>query len=197
MTTTTLVLLVLLAIVLVLGIVIYNKLTRLRNAIANAFAQIDVQLKRRYDLIPNLVEVARGYLQHEASTLEAVIQARGQAQGAAAAARVAPTNAGAVGALAVAEGALGASLGRLMVVSERYPELKADATMQSLSEELASTENRVGFARQAFNDQVLEFNNAAQQFPTLIVARLANFTPAAMLESTRSEEERAAPQVKF
>ncbi|MDP2771269.1 MAG: LemA family protein [Giesbergeria sp.] len=175
----------------------YNRLVELRNRIANAFGQIDVQLKRRYDLIPNLVEVARGYLQHEASTLEAVIQARGQAQGAAAAARVAPTNAGAVGALAVAEGALGASLGRLMVVSERYPELKADATMQSLSEELASTENRVGFARQAFNDQVLEFNNAAQQFPTLIVARLANFTPAAMLESTRSEEERAAPQVKF
>ena len=175
----------------------YNRLVELRNRIANAFGQIDVQLKRRYDLIPNLVEVARGYLQHEASTLEAVIQARGQAQGAAAAARVAPTNAGAVGALAVAEGALGASLGRLMVVSERYPELKADATMQSLSEELASTENRVGFARQAFNDQVLDFNNAAQQFPTLIVARLANFTPAAMLESTRSEEERAAPQVKF
>ena len=175
----------------------YNRLVELRNRIANAFGQIDVQLKRRYDLIPNLVEVARGYLQHEASTLEAVIQARGQAQGAAAAARVAPTNAGAVGALAAAEGALGASLGRLMVVSERYPELKADATMQSLSEELASTENRVGFARQAFNDQVLEFNNAAQQFPTLIVARLANFTPAAMLESTRSEEERAAPQVKF
>ena len=175
----------------------YNRLVELRNRIANAFGQIDVQLKRRYDLIPNLVEVARGYLQHEASTLEAVIQARGQAQSAAAAARVAPTNAGAVGALAVAEGALGASLGRLMVVSERYPELKADATMQSLSEELASTENRVGFSRQAFNDQVLEFNNAAQQFPTLIVARLANFTPAAMLESTRSEEERAAPQVKF
>ena len=175
----------------------YNRLVELRNRIANAFGQIDVQLKRRYDLIPNLVEVARGYLQHEASTLEAVIQARGQAQGAAAAARVAPTNAGAVGALAVAEGALGASLGRLMVVSERYPDLKADATMQSLSEELASTENRVGFSRQAFNDQVLEFNNAAQQFPTLIVARLANFTPAAMLESTRSEEERAAPQVKF
>ena len=191
---------------IVLGVVVvvvwwavsaYNRLVELRNRIANAFGQIDVQLKRRYDLIPNLVEVARGYLQHEASTLEAVIQARGQAQGAAAAARVAPTNAGAVGALAVAEGALGASLGRLMVVSERYPELKADATMQSLSEELASTENRVGFSRQAFNDQVLEFNNAAQQFPTLIVARLANFTPAAMLESTRSEEERAAPQVKF
>ena len=186
-----------LALVGLWAISVYNRLVELRNRIANAFGQIDVQLKRRYDLIPNLVEVARGYMRHEAATLEAVIKARGQAQGAAATARAAPTNAGAVGALAVAEGALGASLGRLMVVSERYPELKADATMQSLSEELASTENRVGFARQAFNDQVLEFNNAAQQFPTLIVARLANFTPAAMLESTRSEEERAAPQVKF
>ena len=175
----------------------YNRLVELRNRIANAFGQIDVQLKRRYDLIPNLVEVARGYLQHEASTLEAVIQARGQAQGAAAAARVAPTNAGAVGALAVAEGALGASLGRLMVVSERYPELKADATMQSLSEELASTENRIGFARQAFNDQALEFNNEATQFPVLVVARLLGFAPAPMLESTRSETERAVPQVQF
>ena len=174
-----------------------NTIPTLDEQAKAAWGQVQNQYQRRADLIPNLVEVARGYLQHEASTLEAVIQARGQAQGAAAAARVAPTNAGAVGALAVAEGALGASLGRLMVVSERYPELKADATMQSLSEELASTENRVGFARQAFNDQVLEFNNAAQQFPTLIVARLANFTPAAMLESTRSEEERAAPQVKF
>ena len=197
MSMTTWVVIGVLAVVGLWAVAVYNRLVELRNRIANAFGQIDVQLKRRYDLIPNLVEVARGYLQHEASTLEAVIQARGQAQGAAAAARVAPTNAGAVGALAVAEGALGASLGRLMVVSERYPELKADATMQSLSEELASTENRVGFSRQAFNDQVLEFNNAAQQFPTLIVARLANFTPAAMLESTRSEEERAAPQVKF
>jgi len=176
---------------------VYNRLVELRNRIANAFGQIDVQLKRRYDLIPNLVEVARGYMQHEAATLEAVIKARGQAQGAAATARAAPTNAGAVGALAVAEGVLGGSLGRLMVVAEAYPELKADATMQSLSEELASTENRLGFARQAFNDQALDFNNAAQQFPALIVARLFGFTPAPMLESTRSEEERSAPQVKF
>ena len=175
----------------------YNRLVRLKNAIANAFGQIDVQLKRRYDLIPNLVEVARGYLQHEAATLEAVIKARGQAQGAAAVARAAPTNVGAVGALAVAEGVLGGSLGRLMAVAEAYPELKADATMQSLSEELASTENRLGFARQAFNDQALDFNNAAQQFPALIVARLLGFAPAPMLESTRSEEERSAPQVKF
>ena len=187
----------LIAALLVWAISVYNRLVQLRNRIANAFGQIDVQLKRRYDLIPNLVEVARGYLQHEAATLQAVIAARSQAQGAASAARAAPTSAGALGALAVAEGALGGSLGRLMVVAEAYPELKADATMQSLSEELTSTENRIGFARQAFNDQALEFNNEALQFPTLIVARLLGFTPAPMLESTRSEAERAVPQVQF
>ena len=179
------------------AIAAYNRLVQLRNRIANAFGQIDVQLKRRYDLVPNLVEVARGYLQHEAATLEAVIQARGQAQGAAAAARAAPTSAGAVGALAVAEQALGASLGRLMVVAEAYPDLKADATMQSLSEELTSTENRLGFARQAYNDQVLDFNDQAAQFPAIVVARLLGFPTAPMLEATRSDEERAAPRVQF
>ena len=179
------------------AIAAYNRLVQLRNRIANAFGQIDVQLKRRHDLVPNLVEVARGYLQHEAATLQAVIAARSQAQGAASAARAAPTSAGALGALAVAEGALGGSLGRLMVVAEAYPELKADATMQLLSEELTSTENRIGFARQAFNDQALEFNNEAMQFPALIVARLLGFAPAPMLESTRSEAERAVPQVQF
>jgi len=179
------------------AVAVYNRLVELRNRIANAFGQIDVQLKRRHDLIPNLVEVARGYLQHEAATLEAVITARGRAQGAAAAARVAPSSAAAMGALAVAESALGGSLGRLMAVAENYPELKADATMQSLSEELTSTENRLGFARQAFNDQALDFNNAATQFPALIVARLLGFAPAPMLESTRSEEERSVPRVKF
>ena len=197
MSMTTWVVIGVLAVVGLWAMSVYNRLVELRNRIANAFGQIDVQLKRRYDLIPNLVEVARGYMQHEAATLEAVIQARGQAQGAAAVARAAPTNVGAVGALAVAEGVLGGSLGRLMAVAEAYPELKADATMQSLSEELASTENRLGFARQAFNDQALDFNNAAQQFPALIVARLLGFAPAPMLESTRSEEERSAPQVKF
>jgi LemA protein len=197
MSMTTWVVIGVLAVVGLWAVAVYNRLVELRNRIANAFGQIDVQLKRRYDLIPNLVEVARGYLQHEAATLEAVIKARGQAQGAAAVARAAPTNVGAVGALAVAEGVLGGSLGRLMAVAEAYPELKADATMQSLSEELASTENRLGFARQAFNDQALDFNNAAQQFPALIVARLLGFAPAPMLESTRSDEERSAPQVKF
>ena len=179
------------------AVAVYNRLVQLRNRMANAFGQIDVQLKRRYDLVPNLVEVARGYLAHEAATLEAVIKARGQAQGAAAAARAAPTSAGAMGALAVAEQALGGSLGRLMMVAESYPELKADATMQSLSEELTSTENRLGFARQAYNDQVLDFNDQAAQFPAIVVARLLGFPTAPMLESTRSDEERAAPKVQF
>ena len=179
------------------GVGVYNRLVQLRNRIANAFGQIDVQLKRRYDLIPNLVEVARGYLTHEAATLEAVIQARGQALGAAGTARAAPGNASALGALAAAEGVLGGALGRLMVVAEAYPDLKADATMQSLSEELTSTENRLGFARQAYNDQALEFNDKAAQFPDLIVARLLGFPTVPMLESTRSEEERAAPKVRF
>ena len=187
----------LLAVVLLWAIAAYNRLVQLRNRIANAFGQIDVQLKRRHDLVPNLVAVARGYLQHESATLEAVIQARSQAQSAAKTARGAPGSAEALGALAVAEGALGGSLGRLMVVAEAYPELKADATMQSLSEELTSTENRLGFARQAYNDEVLDFNNDAAQFPTLIVARLLGFALAPMLEATRSEAERAAPKVQF
>lgn len=182
---------------LVWAVTVYNRLVQLRNRIANALGQIDVQLKRRYDLVPNLVEVARGYLKHEAATLEAVIQARGQAQGAAAAVRATPQSANAMGALAAAEDVLGGSLGRLMVVAEAYPELKADATMQSLSEELTSTENRLGFARQAYNDQALEFNDAATQFPDLVVARLVGFAPAPMLASTHSDEERAAPQVTF
>ena len=189
--------LVLLAVLVIWSVAIYNRLVALRNRIANAFGQIDVQLKRRYDLVPNLVEVARAYLKHESATLEAVIQARGQAQSAAAAARTQPGDAASIGALAVAEGVLGGSLGRLMMVAENYPELKADSTMKSLSEELTSTENRLGFARQAFNDQVLDFNNAVQVFPDLIVARLAGFAPAAVLEATRSEEERAAPKVSF
>ena len=187
----------LLVVLLLWAVSVYNRLVQLRNRITNAFGQIDVQLKRRYDLVPNLVEVARGYLAHEASTLQAVIAARGQAQGAAAQARAAPTSSAAVGALAAAENALGTSLGRLMVLAEAYPELKADAAMQSLSEELTSTENRLGFARQAFNDQALEFNDAAMQFPAVIVARLLGFPPAPMLEATQNEQERTAPKVQF
>jgi LemA protein len=168
----------------------YNRLVRLRNAITNAFAQIDVQLKRRYDLIPNLVETAKKYLSHERETLEAVIAARNQAQAAQTSARAAPTTAAAIGALATAETVLGGALGRLFAVAEAYPELKADQTIRDLNEELSSTENKVAFARQAFNDAVLDFNNAAQQFPTNLVAGVFSFKEAAVLKATESEEER-------
>jgi LemA protein len=186
-----------LALVAIAGVVTYNRLVRLRNAIANAFAQIDLQLKRRYDLIPNLVETARKYLQHERETLEAVTSARNQAFAAAGLARRSPTAAAPVAALDAAEGVLGGALGRLMAVVEAYPELKADQNMRELSEELTSTENRVGFARQAYNDTVLDFNNGAGQFPANLVAGLFGFAPAAMLQSTQSAQERQAPQVRF
>lgn len=175
----------------------YNRLVRLKNAIANAFGQIDVQLKRRYDLIPNLVEVARRYLAHEAQTLEAVIAARNQARTAEQTAAGNPLNAGALGALAGAEQALGGALGKLFAVVENYPDLKADQGMRELSEELTSTENRVGFARQAYNDHVLEFNDAAAQFPTLLIARLFGFQPLAMLASTTNEAEREALRIQL
>ena len=175
----------------------YNALVRRRNEIANAFAQIDVQFKRRHDLIPNLVETARKYLQHEQGTFEAVAAARSGAGRAADSARLRPTETAAIGALASAEGTLAGVLGRLMAVVEAYPELKADATMRELSEELAHTENRIAFARQAFNDAVLDYNNAAQQAPANLVAALFRFNPAAMLESTRSDAERQAVPVKF
>lgn len=186
-----------LAVIAAWGIAAYNALVQRRNRIANAFGQIDVQLKRRYDLVPNLVEVAKRYLAHEAATLEAVVRARSAAVGAAVAVRREPTNAQAVQALTVAEEGLGGSLGRLLAVAEAYPDLKADATMQSLSEELTSTENRVGFARQAYNDEVLAYNDAAGQFPAVIVARLFGFLPAGMLQATQSAAEREAPRVAF
>ena len=197
MSTTTWVLLVLAVLVLFWAVGAYNRLVRLKNAIANAFGQIDVQLKRRYDLIPNLVEVARKYLAHEAQTLEAVIAARNQARSAEQTAAGAPLNAGAIGALVGAEQVLGGALGRLFAVAEAYPDLKADETMRELSEELSSTENRIGFARQAYNDHVLEFNDAAAQFPTLIVARLFGFQPLSRLQSTSSEAERQPVKVTF
>lgn len=184
-------------VIVVWAIAIYNRLRVRKNEVENAFAQIDVQLKRRHDLIPNLVEVARGYMQHEAQTLEAVISARGAAVSAADKARQSPGQAQAMGALMVAEQALGGQMGRLMALAEAYPLLKADAQMKQLSEEITSTENRIGFARQAFNDQVLDFNNDAGQFPDLIVARLVGFAHMEMLASTQSEQERAVPQVKF
>ena len=197
MSTTTWVLLVLALLVLFWAVGAYNRLVRLKNAIANAFGQIDVQLKRRYDLIPNLVEVARKYLAHEAQTLEAVIAARNQARSAEQTAAGAPLTAGAIGALVGAEQVLGGALGRLFAVAEAYPDLKADQTMRELSEELSSTENRIGFARQAYNDHVLEFNDAAAQFPTLIVARMFGFQPLSMLQSTSSEAERQPVKVTF
>jgi LemA protein len=176
---------------------VFNTLVQRRNRIANAYAQIDVQLKRRYDLIPNLVDVAKRYLAHEAATLEAVTRARGAAVTAAAAARVRPADAATVNLLAAAEQELGGSMGRLMALAEAYPELKADATMRSLSEELTSTENRIGFARQAYNDEVLAYNDAASQFPALIAARMFGFELAAMLQSTQSAQEREAPRLAF
>ena len=175
----------------------YNRLVRGRNEIANAFAQIDVQLKRRYDLIPNLVDVARKYVQHERDTLEAVIAARNGARQASDAARAKPVDAGRIGALGIAEGALAGAMKQLAVVVEAYPELKADATLRELSEELGHTENRVAFARQAFNDSVLDYNNAAQQVPTNIVAGLFSFKPAAMLEATTTDAERSAVKVSL
>lgn len=185
------------AAVIVWGVAVYNRLVQRRNRIVNAFAQIDVQLKRRHDLIPNLVEVAKRYLAHEAATLEAVTRARGAAVDAAAAVRQHPTSAQAVGQLAIAEQALGGSVGRLFALAEAYPDLKADATMQSLAEELTSTENRIGFARQAYNDEVLAYNDAIGQFPALLVAKVFSFDVAAMLQATQNAQEREAPRVAF
>ncbi len=175
----------------------YNRLVRLKNIIANAFGQIDVQLKRRYDLIPNLVEAAKKYLQHEQSTLEAVMLARNQARSASDAVRSRPANAAAVLALAAAEQALDGSLGRLFAVAEAYPELKADQTIRDLSEELTSTENKVTFARQAYNDAVLDYNNAQGQFPALMIASLFGFAPSAMLRATESPAQREAVRVQW
>ena len=175
----------------------YNRLVRLKNIIANAFGQIDVQLKRRYDLIPNLVEAAKKYLQHEQSTLEAVMLSRNQARSASDAVRSRPANAAAVVALAAAEQALDGSLGRLFAVAEAYPELKADQTIRDLSEELTSTENKVAFARQAYNDAVLDYNDAQGQFPALMIASLFGFAPSAMLRATESPAQREAVRVQW
>lgn len=197
MSVSMIVLLTLLAMLVFWAVGAYNRLVRLRNTIANAFGQIDVQLKRRYDLIPNLVEVAKKYLQHESSTLEAVIAARNQARSAVDAVRSRPAGAEGIVALAVAEQALSGSLGRLFAVAEAYPDLKADQTIRELSEELTSTENKVGFARQAYNDAVLDFNNAQGQFPALLIARLFGFAPSAMLQATESAVERQAVRVQM
>ena len=197
MSVTVLVLLGLALAVFFWGVGAYNRLVRLKNTIANAFGQIDVQLKRRYDLIPNLVEAAKKYLQHESSTLEAVIAARNQARSAVDTVRSRPNQADGVIALAAAEQALSGSLGRLFALAEAYPELKADQTIRELSEELTSTENKVGFARQAYNDAVLDYNNAQGQFPALLVARLFSFSPSAMLQSTESAAERQTLRIQM
>ena len=185
-------------VVLLIGFFVggYNRLVTLRNRFKNAFAQIDVQLQRRHDLIPNLVETAKGYIKHERETLEAVIAARNQAVAAQKAAAANPADAAAMRGLAGAEGALTGVLGRLFAVVEAYPNLKADQNMRQLSEELTSTENRVAFARQAFNDAVMSYNTAREVFPTVIVANLFGFAPAQLFE-IENPAERAAPKVSF
>ena len=193
----TIVSLTLLAMLVFWAVGAYNRLVRLKNIIANAFGQIDVQLKRRYDLIPNLVEAAKKYLQHEQATLEAVISARNQARSASDTVRSRPGKTDAVIALAAAEQTLDSSLGRLFALAEAYPDLKADQTIRELSEELTSTENKVGFARQAYNDAVLDYNNAQGQFPALLVARLFGFAPSAMLQATESAAERQAVRIQM
>ena len=192
-----LILLVIIVVLVFWAVGIFNGLVALRNRFKNAFAQIDVQLKRRYDLIPNLVEVAKGYMKHERETLESVIKARNSAQGAAQAANANPGDPAAMQALGQAEGALTGVLGRMFALAESYPDLKANTNMLSLQEELASTENKVAFARQAFNDAVMEYNTKRESFPGNFFAGMFNFGPAELLQATESAEERKAPQVKF
>lgn len=177
---------------------IYNQLVNLKNRFKNAFAQIEVQLKRRHDLIPNLVETAKGYLSHERETLESVTQARNQATAALQQASQSPGDAGAMGQLAGAEGALTSALGRLNVVMEAYPDLKASQNMQQLSEELTSTENRVAFSRQAYNDSVMTYNTYRQSFPQVAVASVVGHgEDASLLEFEDSEQIQQAPNVSF
>jgi len=179
------------------AISVFNRLVALRNRFKNAFAQIDVQLKRRYDLIPNLVEAAKGYLAHERQTLEAVIAARGAAVTAAQRAAAAPGEPSAMTGLAQAEGALGGALGRLLAVFENYPDLKANQNVLQVQEELTSTENKVAFARQGYNDSVMSYNTQREIFPDNVFAGLFGFNEATLLEATESAEERKAPKVKF
>ena len=178
---------------------VYNGLVRSRNAYKNAFAQIDVQLQRRFDLIPNLVETAKGYMAHERETLEAVVAARSAAQSGLAAAKANPGDPEAMAQLAAAQGQLNAGLGRLLAVAEAYPDLKANQNMMQLTEELTSTENKVAFARQAFNDAVMAYNNQREVFPASVIAGSFNFEQAALLQipADRLEEVREAPKVKF
>jgi LemA protein len=175
---------------------IYNKLIQLRNRFKNGFAQIDVQLKRRYDLIPNLVETAKGYLKHEREVLEAVIKARNQASNAMEKVSADPANSGAMQDLMGAESTLTGTLGRLFALVEAYPDLKANQNMMQLSEELTSTENKVAFSRQAFNDAVMAYNTAREVFPDNIIANMFAFKEAQLFE-IKIEAEREAPKVSF
>ncbi len=184
------------AAIVLFAIGIYNSLINLRNRVKNAFAQIDVQLTRRYDLIPNLVEAVKGYMKHERETLEAVIDARNAAVSSLDAAKLDPSNAAAIKELGASEGALGAALSRLFALSEAYPDLKANQNMMQLQEELTSTENKVAFSRQAFNDAVLTYNNKAENFPNNIIAGMFNFELASFLE-IESDEKREVPDVSF
>ncbi|MBC2595106.1 LemA family protein [Ruficoccus amylovorans] len=188
---------VLILVVLVLVVVgTYNKLVQLRNRFKNAFSQIDVQLKRRYDLIPNLVETAKGYLKHERETLEAVIAARSTAVNAQQKAAAHPDSPAAIRELGAAEGQLAGVLGRLFALSEAYPDLKANQNMMQLTEELTSTENKVAFARQAFNDSVMHYNNAREVFPAVLFAGALGFQPAEPFEID-APEQKEAPKVSF
>ncbi len=183
-------------VILAWGIGIYNRLVALRNRFRNAFSQIDVQLKRRHDLIPNLVETAKGYMKHERETLEGVIAARNQAVTASQRAAASPGDPGAMQGLAGAESALTGAIGRLFAVAEAYPDLKANQNMLSLQEELTSTENKVAFARQAYNDAVMAYNTQRETFPDLIVAAIGGFQAAQLFELD-SPAERQPPKVSF
>jgi LemA protein len=191
----TIITLIIIAAIVVYFISIYNKLVALKNRFKNAFSQIDVQLQRRYDLIPNLVETAKGYMKHERETLTAVIEARNHALGAAKAAAAHPEDGKAMKALSAAEGALSGAMMKFFALSENYPDLKANTTMNGLMEELTSTENKVAFSRQAFNDAVMEYNTYREQFPNSIVAG-GRFAAAELLE-LQDQEARKAVKVSF
>ena len=192
-----LVFLAIVAIVVIAVIGIYNGLVAFRNRYKNAFAQIDVQLKRRYDLIPNLVETAKGYMAHERQTLEAVIAARQTAVRAGQQAAAQPGNPAAMQGLSAAEAGLTGALGRLFALAESYPELKANQNMLALQEELTSTENRIGFARQAYNDSVMEYNTKRESFPANLIAGSFRFDAAELLQATGGDQERQTPRVSF
>jgi LemA protein len=189
--------LVIIAVLVFWAIGAYNRLISLRNRFRNAFAQIDVQLKRRYDLIPNLVETAKAYMKHERETLEAVIAARNGAVTANASAAADPGNAAAMQGLVAAEGALRGALGRLFALAEAYPDLKANQNMMQLTEELTATENKISFARQAFNDSVMSYNTAVEQFPSNVIAGAFAFKQAELLQATESPEEKRPVRVHF